>query len=104
MVLSMKRFMFPILLLMTVLILMTAKTAHGDCWYEPLCDPYGNCYDVKVCDSTVDAYRIMPPEKIHPDDGPIAPIPTVPPVGTTRCHQVRRCDSYGNCSWEQVCY
>ena len=104
MFLSIKRFVFPILLLMTVLILMTAATAHGDCWYEPLCDPYGNCHDVQVCDSAVDAYPIIPPEPMYSADSPIAPIPSLPPVGTTRCHQVRRCNSYGNCFWDQVCY
>ena len=104
MLLSVKRCLLPILLLMTALILMSAVTAHGECWYEPVCDFYGNCHDVKVCDSTVDAYRSMPPEQVYLDDGPIAPILGSPPAGTIRCHQVRRCDSYGNCSWEEVCY
>jgi hypothetical protein len=100
----MKRFVLPILLLMTVLILMTAATAHGECWFEPLCDPYGNCHDVRVCDSTAHVYPIIPPGQMHPDKGPISPILSLPPVGTIRCHQVRRCDSYGNCFWDRVCY
>ena len=104
MLLSIKRYLLPILLLISALILMNAATAHGECWYEPLCDLYGNCHDVWVCDSTVDTYRTMPPEQIDLDDGPIAPILGTPPVGTIRCHRIRSCDSYGNCSWEQVCY
>jgi hypothetical protein len=97
------KYLFVILLLATLL-LMTATTARGECWYEPLCDAYGNCHDVQICDSMVDDDQITPPERIYPDDGPIAPIPSFPPLGTTRCHQIRRCNSHGNCFWDQVCY
>lgn len=92
-----------VLFLVLIFLLVTAATAHGECWFETLCDRYGNCQDVRVCDSTSDASPIPSPEKMYLDTGPIAPIPALPPVGTTHCHQTRRCDSYG-CSWEQVCY
>ena len=29
--------------------------------------------------------------------------PTVPPLGTTECHQAQVCDAYGHCRWQQVC-
>src|SRR4051812_29705909 len=29
--------------------------------------------------------------------------PTVPPLGTTECHQAQVCDVYGHCRWQQVC-
>ena len=93
----------PILIpLMRIVLLTTASTTHGECWFETVCDHFGNCQDVRICDTTADT--ITPPiSDLYDDEGPLAPVLSLPPVGTAHCHQIRRCDSRG-CFWDQVCY
>lgn len=91
---------------MLVALAIFATSASGDCRWEWLCDEYGNCSYQPICDSTLDIPPPRPPAIqpiVPPSIRPIQP-PVVPPVGTQNCYQVRRCDQWGNCVWDTVCY
>jgi len=92
--LSIDRYLLPILLLVTALILMSAATAHGD--------ERGDRQGVGISDVS-DLASVPPPYSF--DDGPIQPIEPIPPVGAdpARCEMVQHCDGSGNCHWIQEC-
>jgi len=87
-------------------VLAAPLSARAGCQWEWICDEYGNCSHQSICTSPID---IVPPEPpslapiVPPSIKPIQP-PTLPPIGTEKCELVRRCDSMGNCVWDNVCY
>lgn len=86
--------------------LLAGFEAQAGCRWEWVCDAAGHCEQAPICDSPID---VVPPEPpgvrpiVPPSVEPPAP-PAVPPPGTIECDQVRRCDAYGNCFWDTVCY
>jgi len=87
-------------------VLAAPLSARADCRWEWICNEDGDCSHQPICGSPID---IAPPEPpslspiVPPSIKPIQP-PTIPPIGTENCEMVRRCDSLGNCVWDNVCW
>jgi len=98
------RVALPVILI--AFVLAAPLSARAGCRWEWICDEGSNCSHQPICDSSID---IVPPEPpslqpiVPPSIKPIQP-PTLPPIGTEKCELVRRCDSQGNCVWDNICY
>ena len=84
----------------TLLILLFSANINAQCLKSYVCDDYGNCGYVDICDSSIDLPSINVP--IRPLDNidvkPPASI-AVPPIGTSKCQYM---DVNG--TWQNVCY
>jgi hypothetical protein len=107
---------FGAILVTLGLLLATATTAAAACRWEWDCSGGYPCKQVQVCDNTLNSPAIRPygavelpaikPPGVSPIPGsPVRPVqpPTIPPVGTTKCQDERKCDASGDCRWETTC-
>jgi hypothetical protein len=45
----------------------------------------------------------QPVPNMVPNNPGLRPLPIIPPLGASNCHQVMVCDQFNRCSWQNVC-
>jgi len=95
---------FKIVLLIMLTLLVLSYALRQIVWTPPALGTEGDSRqsEIQVRDPT-DISKVPPPNSF--EESPVPPVEPVPEVGVdpTRCIQVQRCDSQGNCHWVEEC-